>query len=573
MHNSTLIDTLGAWFQGVKLLENKQPKPVYVEEAKAKEIAVIGTGMSGLMSWLVLSQAGMKNLTLLEGSKRLGGRVRTEYLSGGPFDYSYQEMGPMRFPYQFTDPATGEQGDITDQQVVYQLADELNKLNGNKSEFSVDWITWVEGQPNALIYNDGFKLPSGLPPTRAQIAEDPSLGPPQAVLPESAQQLQSELNEYLPDFNFTKEIAANLWKAHSDFLKDGLNGMGGDQWSEFAFVVNYLGGSLEDANLIGRFTQHNFWYLAYNMLYFAFGTWRTIDGGLNRLPNAFKPLLEGASDTTNVMFDTRIEGIKHDESTDQLELSWHDSWTSDNWHNATYDYAIVSAPFNSVRTWKLPSLKPTISSAIQGLPYAQGCKVALEFSERFWEQYDNPINGGCGTSTDRPGIGSICYPSYDMNGTGPATLLASYNFGDWCTTWQTRSDEEHVKYVLDEMVAIHGEHIRELYTGKYSRKLWGMDPLTQGWADPSIGMHQLFIPAYFETHKNVSFFFPDLDPTDEGPEKRLLRKEIQILSANDRWLDDLRWRAHRRDPRLDCSRCRDRSPRCCAAAPRAWSCR
>ncbi|KAL2756694.1 hypothetical protein ACRALDRAFT_2101735 [Sodiomyces alcalophilus JCM 7366] len=511
MNNESGIDPYGTWFEGVKFLENKQPKPVHVEQAKAKEIAIVGAGMSGLMSWLVLHQAGMSNLSLIEGSERLGGRVRTEYLSGGPFDYSYQEMGPMRIPAMYHDPETGESANITDQQILFQLTDELNQLNDHDPDFNVDWITWVESQPNALMYYDDFKLcATGLPPTRAQIQANASLGPPPTVLPPSAQELQAQVDAYLPGIEFTRKLAHNIFEAHSEWIRTGLDGLGGDVWSEFAFMVNHLGGSLDDANALGGFGGSTYFSNLYTRMYFLYGSWKTVDGGLNRLPYAFGPLLEAAESegTSATHFGRRIEAVRYDEGEGdggRLEFSWRDSYLSDDWHSASYDYAIVAAPFSAVRTWRLPALQGPIASAISSLPYQTACKVALEFSERFWEDYANPIYGGCGTTTDQPGIGSVCYPSYNLNGTGPASMLASYAIGDWGVRWLGRSEEEHVKYVLDEMVEIHGEHTRELYTGKYRRKCWAEDSLAGGWANPSVGMHQLFMPSYLETHKNMIF--------------------------------------------------------------------
>jgi hypothetical protein len=90
MDNSTGIDVWGAWFDGVALLESKNHSYVDVEKAKSKHIAIVGAGMSGLMTFLSLRQAGFQNLEIIEASERLGGRVHTAYLSGGPFDYSYQ---------------------------------------------------------------------------------------------------------------------------------------------------------------------------------------------------------------------------------------------------------------------------------------------------------------------------------------------------------------------------------------------------------------------------------------------------------------------------------------------------
>jgi monoamine oxidase len=181
-----------------------------------------------------------------------------------------------------------------------------------------------------------------------------------------------------------------------------------------------------------------------------------------------------------------------------------------------YDYAIITPPFTIVRKWRLPHTLPTtITNAINKLQYGTACKVALEFSSRFWEAYpDQPIYGGCSTTTDIPGIGQICYPSYNINGSstgggGPATLLASYSADfAWGTGWLSATDEEHVDYVLEAMVEIHGEAIRALYTGKWRRKCWMLDPLASaGWASPVVGQHQLYIPEYFRTHDGVRFLF------------------------------------------------------------------
>lgn len=90
MTNASGIDSWGPWFDGVELLQSKNLSAVDVQAAKAKKIGIVGAGMSGLMTFLSLKQAGFENLEIIEAGERLGGRVHTEYLSGGPFDYSYQ---------------------------------------------------------------------------------------------------------------------------------------------------------------------------------------------------------------------------------------------------------------------------------------------------------------------------------------------------------------------------------------------------------------------------------------------------------------------------------------------------
>ncbi|KAK4450492.1 L-amino-acid oxidase [Podospora aff. communis PSN243] len=502
MSETTGIDTLGAWFEGVNVLKDKQPGPIDVEAAKSKEIAIVGAGMSGLMSYLVLQQAGMTNVSILEAGERLGGRVHTEYLSGGPFDYSYQEMGPMRFPSTYKDPESGEVMNITDHQLVFQLAEELNKLNDYNKNWSVDFIPWIQGHTNGLVYRNGFKLDTGLPPTRAEILANASLGGPIRIQDNSTKAIATTVDEYMPGANFSVLMAKNMYKAHKEWLVNGLHGLGGDVWSEYAFMMHYLSASLNTTDVLGASPTGTFWDSLYEGLYFSAATWKTIDGGLNRLPLAFHPLVDPIT-----TMNTKIERVSLDTANRKVHLHHRDSFLSRDFHTNTYDFAIVSVPFSIVRKWRLPSSLPTtITNAINKLPYTSACKVALEFSTRFWEHYANPIIGGCSTTSDIPGIGSICYPSYNINGTGPATILASYVSGDWGARWISASEEEHVRYVLDAMVEIHGEEVRGLYTGKFDRRCWMEDPLESGsWASPGVGMHQLYIPEYFKTYDGLIF--------------------------------------------------------------------
>lgn len=500
MDNDTGIDTLGAWFEGVNLLKDKEPVAVDVDTAKSKHVAIVGAGMSGLMSFLVLTQAGMTNISIIEAGQRLGGRVHTEYLSGGPFDYSYQEMGPMRFPEHYVDPETNTTYNITDHQLVFQLAAEMNELNGHDKNLSVDFIPWIQSNQNGLSYKNGFKLANGLPPTLAQIAANSSLAAT-TVYDDATNSLDETVDEYMPGSDFSVRMATNMFKAHREFLDSGLGGLGGDVWSEYAFMVNYLKGSLNSTDALGSYSTTSFWESIYSGMYFSAASYKTIDGGLSRLPLAFHPLVD---DITTM--DRKIERIQFDAENSKVNLQWRESFMNQTFETASYDYALLAVPFAIIRKWRLPSLPLTISNAIKELQYGSACKVALEFSERFWEHYENPIVGGCSTTSDIPGIGSTCYPSYNINGTGPATMLASYVSGDWGVRWASVSEEEHVQYVLDAMIEIHGEDTRDLYTGKYNRRCWVLDPLQSGsWADPIAGQHQLYIPEYFKTYDNMIF--------------------------------------------------------------------
>ena len=145
-----------------------------------------------------------------------------------------------------------------------------------------------------------------------------------------------------------------------------------------------------------------------------------------------------------------------------------------------------------------------------------------------------PIFGSCSTTTDIPGIGEICYPSYNLNATGPGVMLASYTSADFGLRFASLTEEAHVQYVLNAMIEIHGDVARDQYTGKYNRRCWVLDPLeSASWASPSIGMHKLYIPVYFKTENNVSDISADYycEPADFGTDD-ICWGTYQVSSSN-----------------------------------------
>lgn len=89
MDNSSGIDAEGPWFDGGAALTGKELAAVDTAAAKSKEIAIVGAGMAGLMTWLALNESGMTNITIVEAAQRLGGRVHTAYF-GDPSERQYQ---------------------------------------------------------------------------------------------------------------------------------------------------------------------------------------------------------------------------------------------------------------------------------------------------------------------------------------------------------------------------------------------------------------------------------------------------------------------------------------------------
>lgn len=173
------------------------------------------------MTYLVLSQAGMKNLEIIEAGNRLGGRVHTAYLSGGPSGFqngtfSYQEMGPMRFPA--TIELNNQTLNISDHQLVFDLAEEMNRLNGHSKNLSIDFIPWYQTSQQGLSYKNSIKLPNGIAPTLTQVAQNASLRV-DLEMDNSTAAISAKLDSLESNEEFFAEIAKNMHKAHSDFIR------------------------------------------------------------------------------------------------------------------------------------------------------------------------------------------------------------------------------------------------------------------------------------------------------------------------------------------------------------------
>lgn len=122
----------------------------------------------------------------------------------------------MRFPQTWTS-STNETYNITDHQLVFQLAAEMNELNNHNANWSVDFIPWHQSSDNGLYYYDGIKTASGLPPTVAQVAANSSLSV-KTVEDASTVALEDQVSSVTASDEFYAKMATNMFEAHAEFL-------------------------------------------------------------------------------------------------------------------------------------------------------------------------------------------------------------------------------------------------------------------------------------------------------------------------------------------------------------------
>lgn len=497
---AAVADAMGPWFDGVAYMKNKQNNASFVTEAKSKKIAIVGGGMSGLLTSLLLDSVGIHDWHITESSQRIGGRIRTKYLNGTkPSDYQYQEMGPMRFPVSIKYADTNETLDIQDHKMVFQLGETLNRLNNFTEELAVNFIPWNQATPNTPANSRGGRLPNGQIPSTAQIKANSSLAlpPAEASDPEAAATAAEKYEDFIgvtPEW--LRNASTNIFLAHKKAVEDGMF-----QWSEASYLKYYLNMSTDIVDFVaGSGDITPIWAEIYDDVYFGATTWRTIDKGLESLPRAYYPLVKD-----RLTLGRKITGLKYNNDTSKVTIQWRDDPFAMEPETEEFDYAVVAVPFSKVRLWELPKYSSLLSRSINTLNYQQSCKVALHYKTRFWEHLDAPIFGGCG-AVDIPGIGSVCYPSYEMNSTRPGVILASYSSGTSARSLAALSTEDHVAYVQRAMVQVHGDIANEQWTGNFNRQCWEVDEHQAGaWASPLVGQQELYLPAYFNTEFNTIF--------------------------------------------------------------------
>ncbi|KAL0262022.1 hypothetical protein SLS55_003457 [Diplodia seriata] len=519
---------------------------------KNASIAIVGGGISGLATALMLDSIGVHNWEIIEASDRVGGRFRTRYVGGTD---EWAEMGPMRLPYSVT-YKDGETLEYTDHRMVWQLADTLNAMNGNSSEWKVDFIPWIQHHPNELLALGTGRHPDGSIPTRAEIAANSGLGKPAPLDTQEYDETKQKMDGILKRKEALKSIQRDVWRAHKQAMDQGL-----DDWSEQAMMRHVFKASENATDAIWTASDYDvFWdELVHNSNLGLDGSesalgeteWKCIDGGFSRLSDAFLPHVRDRLTLNRKV--RKLETVRGPDGRARTRLSWYPSVANRTFESKDFDYTIMAVPFTMTRFMDLPKFSSVLGRAISeaGLRFKSACKVALLFSERFWEKGERPIFGGYSTPPSSP-VGALYYPVYGLNQSRPG-LIMHYRGGDWSDRFTSFSDEEHVQTVLDAIVDLHGEQVRELYTGDYERLCWLQDEHTAtSWCRPDVEQHKLYIPAYHRTEHNTIFVGEHTAPTQAWVSSSLhssVRGSVQLLlelglieeakELNQRWMG--RW--------------------------------
>jgi monoamine oxidase len=190
-----------------------------------------------------------------------------------------------------------------------------------------------------------------------------------------------------------------------------------------------------------------------------------IEGGMDRLPNAFLPGLR-----PRIRFGARMVALDQDERSATVHYQ-----TPAGRFRETGDHVLVTVPFAVLRHIEiLKPFSPAKQRAIRQLHYDASAKIVFQCRRRFWEE-DDGIRGG-GTATDLP-IRALYYPDHGRE-TGRGVLLASYTWSEDAQRWGSLEPGDRIVQALENVALIHPQVTQEFEVG--TSYMWHHDEFAGG---------------------------------------------------------------------------------------------
>ena len=394
-----------------------------------RSVVILGAGMAGLAAGFELSSLGYEPL-ILEARNRVGGRVFT-FRSFAPGLYA--EAGAMRI------------GGSHSRTLEYC----------NRFELPLRPFIWHD--ENAPVYLAGQRM------TQAQFEHESGRVPFELTDNERRlgyRELWSRATREVRELgkregiNAAMKILAKKYDGYSllEFLRE--SGFSEGAIELHGIMTNDPGEANINSSVIETF----------GML-LALEDMQVIEGGMDRLPNAFYSRLQ-----RHIRLGTQVIAVEQD--TDKVTVRYK---TPLGVTSATGDYCISTLPFGLL--WHVdftPALSIAKYRAIRGLNYNNATRIVVQVRRKFWE--DEGINAGIG-ATDLP-IRRIVYPSTQFAGGDRGMLVVSDTRGQDAARWGALSYGDQIELALRDLEKIHPQ-IRSEYEDGASHS-WYHDPYSAG---------------------------------------------------------------------------------------------
>jgi monoamine oxidase len=414
-----------AWLKAQTPIGGAEPSTANAPRAPQQlRVGIVGGGMVGLYAALLLQTRGVQVHIVEAHPSRLGGRIYTHRFTAEK--QQYFEAGAMRLPQ------------IPEQQPVFDLIDYLNaRVRPTSRIVTMPYVLYDD--VGNYVFVNGRRQPDG-----------------QIMTVEYANQRPAELGFPIVGADRGKTASALLDAVLGPFLtllqKDFERGFREliqfDNISLHAYLAQVAGWSEDKINYAEVMTsqtnqfQNSFTELVIENMDFSTAQWKTIEDGMDRLPNAcaevigFDKITRGAEVYQLAAREDGRIAIYHTAATEPM----------------IFDKVIVAVPPAVLHMWQTPRWSVPKEHAIRSLHFEPLYKIGMRFKSRFWEKVARPSRGGQST-TDLPSRWFV-YPSCGIGDHGPGVLLL-YSWMTDAAGWLPQSQAERVRIALRDLDTVY----------------------------------------------------------------------------------------------------------------------
>eukprot|EP01133_Synstelium_polycarpum_P003499 gene3499-3998_t len=463
------------------------------------KVGIIGAGMAGLYSAMILKDLGIK-YEVLEASNRIGGRAYTHRFSDDPFNYI--DFGAMRFPrIPVMDRVVGAQNFS----LVSKLAAAGHPVTtipyflshpNNINFFNGQYVYHNESLANdALHFGDQYHGGNGSAVPDCYTANPTTYWVGKAIRP-----LITGL--YL---NFTQGLenlmAIDRYSVRgylTEVYKDATCSPTGTPQGYDQMAITWM-----EMMTIGTgfFDYESIMEGIMNMYDFTGSEFYAIQGGMSELPKNMVKVIG----RENVQRNMRVTKIAPTTTTTNGVTRNAVRVYVDGEGSSKYDHVISTVSLGIMQ--RIDTNECNISfkkrQAYRVLNYAHSVKVGMSFRTRWWEDSKvmkgRPIFGG-EASTDLPMTG-VNYPSYGFGSTdGPSALIVAYTYGSEGTRLASMIYTEEDYDQLTELLLNNLAIVHQVEVSFLRRQLVDMEVFNWDDVPTQSGSFAGFGPSQFSTY-------------------------------------------------------------------------
>lgn len=248
----------------------RKPSPVFVD-IKDLKVGIIGAGMAGLYSGLLLKSQRVDFHIYEANPERVGGRIYTHRFNAEKDQYF--EAGAMRLPK-------------THQEPVFKLIGYVNEENKNNTDYLVELLDYVINTENNYVFVNGVRNKDGSTMTLREAREDPA----KLNFPVEGQDKHRIADELLHDV--LKEYIELVDNGGLESLVKSY-----DSYSMRSFLTLVKKWSHTKVDYVETMTSqtqqfdHSFVEIVMEYMNFSETKWKTIKDGMSRLPEACRKII------------------------------------------------------------------------------------------------------------------------------------------------------------------------------------------------------------------------------------------------------------------------------------------